>query len=107
LGGEGESYVGEFGSGLERHRFRTAPAAYEGERADVGEHQVGEQVRRLGRGGTADGGALLAPELGQRRRPQGEGGGPLGGGVVGHLVHVQPGQPLGERARLAGRRGGQ
>ena len=47
---------------------------------------------------TADGCAVLAAQLGQRRLPQGEGGRAAGRGVRGHLGHLKAGQAHRESA---------
>lgn len=81
--------------GDHRDQFRAAPGAYEGDRADALEGQVGEQVGGLGRRGTAYGCALLAVQVGQRGLPEGEDQLAARGGVVGHLPDRQARQTPG------------
>ena len=70
--GEGAVDLGEAFLGDHRDQLGAAPGAYEGDRADALDGEVGQQVGGLGGGGTADGRALLAVQLGQRGLPEGE-----------------------------------
>ena len=58
--------------GEERDDLGAAPRADEGQGAHALIDQVGQQVGRLGRGGAAHRGALLAVQVGERRLPQRE-----------------------------------
>lgn len=58
--------------GLERDQLRGAPGAHEDDRPGAVLHEFGEQVGRFGRGGPADGSAVFADVLGQRRLPEPE-----------------------------------
>ncbi|NJP74042.1 flp pilus-assembly TadE/G-like family protein [Streptomyces sp. C1-2] len=88
--------------GDERDQLGTAPGADEGDRAHVLHDEVGQQIGGLGGGGAADGGALLAVQLGERGLPEGEHQFTAGRGVVRHLDHGQPGQPARGHRRVGG-----
>ncbi len=100
--GQGAAHLRQAFLGDDRDQLGAAPGTYESDRADPLDGQVGEQVGGLGRRGTADGGALLAVQLGQRGLPEGEGQLAARGGVVGHLPDRQTGQaPGGDRGAAA------
>jgi hypothetical protein len=98
--GGGQPLLGDHGD-----QFGGGPGADEGDRADMGSGQIGEQFGGLGGGGAAHGGAAFAAGLGQRRLPQGEDQLAPGRGVLGDLLDGQPGQPRRRGAGL-GRGGG-
>lgn len=91
-GGQGAVDLGKALLGDDGDQFGAAPGAYEGDRADALDGQIGEEVGGLGGGGAADGGALLAVQLGQRRFPQGEDHFAAGRGVVGDLHDRETGE---------------
>ncbi len=105
--GEGAVDLGEAFLRDDRDQLGATPGADEGDRADALDGEVGQQVGRFGGGGTADGGALLALELGERRLPEGEDQFAARGGVVGDLDHRKAGETAGGHRGLGGGRGGQ
>ncbi|QDL75601.1 hypothetical protein DNK48_24880 [Streptomyces malaysiensis subsp. malaysiensis] len=95
-------HFGEPLLGDERDELRAPPGAHEGDRTDALDGQVGEQVRGLGRGRAAYGGALLTVELGQRRLPEGEDDLAAGRAVLGDLHDGHAGQPTRGGRRIGG-----
>lgn len=100
--GEGAVDLGEAFLGDHRDQLGAAPGAYEGHGVDALHGQVGQQVRRLGGGGAADGGALLAVEIGERGLPEGEDELSAGRGVVGDLEDRETRQALRSDGRVGG-----
>ena len=99
--------LGEGALGAERDGLGAAPRPYEGQRLEVLDDEVGEQVGGLGGGGAAHGGVVFAAQLGQRRLPERERRRAARRGVVGDLRDGQAGEPGGGRARVGGGRRGE
>ena len=101
-GQRGLDLVEQVGRAL-RHLLHTAPRPHEGERAHALDHEVREQVGRLGGRGAAYGSALLSGVRGQRRLPQPHRDLAARRVVVGDGRDVEPGQPAGGHLRLGHR----
>lgn len=100
--GEGAIDLGEAFLGDHRDQLGAAPGTHESHGVDALHGQVGQQVRRLGGGGAADGGALLAVEIGERRLPESEDELSAGRGVVGDLEDRETRQTLRSDGRVGG-----
>ncbi len=99
--------LGDEPAGGGRHLLDPASGPDEGERADILDDQVGEQVGRLGGGGPAHRRAALAEVGDERRLPQRQRDLAARGVVAADGQHVQPGEATRRHLGVGHRRGGQ
>ena len=104
---QGRVDLGEQVGGGQRDLLGPAARPDERQRADALDHQVGEQVGRLGGGGAAHGRAVLAGARGERRLPEGDGDLAARRGVVGDRHDVEAGEPAGVHLGLGDGGGGE